>query len=208
MLRLGVAVGTAEGGMGTAVVENPGGPSVAPTVTRADLHQTLVAQARDGSPEALAELYDRYAPTIYNLGMRLMGSGPDAEDVVHDVFVGLPQALKSYEGRGSFEGWLNRVASRVALMKLRRMKVRSEVSLAASSRVPSGDFVPSLLDQVTLRDALNQLPTHLRTTFWLKEVEGYSHAEIAELEDITVTSSKTRLFRAREMLRTLLATSL
>src|SRR5213594_4272154 len=89
----------------------------------------LVEHARDGDPAALGTLYDAFGTGLFRLAYRLTGSREDAEDVVHDVFVGLPEALERYEERGSFGGWLKRVTARVALMKLRSGKRRREVAL-------------------------------------------------------------------------------
>ncbi len=90
---------------------------------------SLIAEARAGSPDALSALYLEHGAALFRLAYRLVGGREDAEDVVHDVFVGLPEALRRYEERGSFPGWLKRVTARVALMKLRSGKRRREVSL-------------------------------------------------------------------------------
>src|SRR2546426_4641742 len=85
--------------------------------------------ARRGDPEALASLYRTHGAVLFRLAYRLVGAREDAEDVVHDVFVGLPEALRRYEERGSFAAWLKRVTARVALMRLRSGKRRREVAL-------------------------------------------------------------------------------
>ena len=88
--------------------------------------------------------------------------------VVHDVFVGMAKALRSYEGRGSFEAWLRQIAARVALMKLRRRKMMSEVDLNESMTSVSGR-ASTVLDQIDLRDALNRLPVQQRVVIVLKD---------------------------------------
>ena len=95
---------------------------------------SLVAEARAGSPDALSALYLEHGAALFRLAYRLVGTREDAEDVVHDVFVGLPEALLRYDERGSFGGWLKRVTARVALMKLRRGKRRREVALDNAAR--------------------------------------------------------------------------
>lgn len=182
-------------------------PSSALTEVR-DL-STLIWQAGDGDITAIGALYDRYAPAILDIGVRLLGSTSDAEDLVHDVFVGLARAVRSYEGRGTFDGWIKRVATREALMKLRRLKLISEVPLmeAVTPTPGNSDATTTLINQLTLWDAIGQIPTIQRTVFVLKEIQGYTHAEIAEMEGITVSGSKIRLYRARESLRALLEES-
>src|SRR5437762_2824611 len=80
----------------------------------------LVASAREGGGDALAELYARYGTGLMALAYRLTGSRADAEDVLHDVFLGLPEALHAYDERGAFESWLKRITARVALTRLKR----------------------------------------------------------------------------------------
>src|SRR2546426_9139750 len=90
---------------------------------------TLIEGVRAGSPDALAALYLEHGAALFRLAYRVVGAREDAEDVVHDVFVGLPEALQRYEERGSLAGWLKRVTARVALMRLRSGKRRREVAL-------------------------------------------------------------------------------
>jgi DNA-directed RNA polymerase specialized sigma24 family protein len=79
----------------------------------------LVHRARLGDSEALGALYDAFGAGLYRLAYRLTGSREDAEDTVHDVFVGLPEALDRYEERGRLGAWLRRVTARVALRPAR-----------------------------------------------------------------------------------------
>ncbi len=117
---------------------------------------------------------------------------------MHDVFVGLPEALGRYEERGSFGGWLKRVTAQVALMRLRSGKRRREVTLdnAAGQAGP-----PAAWDGGRLEAAVSTLPDQLRAVLVLKEIEGYAHAEIAELLGISEGASRVRLARALKRLR-------
>ena len=164
----------------------------------------FVARIRAGDPEALAELYDRYAKDIYRIGLQLIGHAADAEDMVHDVFVGLPSAVRTYEGRGPFKAWLKQVATRAALMKLRLRKRTREVSLR---RAPVLSPEPVLVERLDLQAALDALVPEHRIVFVLREVQGYSHDEIARFLGISVGASKARLYRARRKLRTFLEDS-
>src|SRR5438034_11265091 len=97
---------------------------------------SLIAEARAGSPDALSALYVEHGAALFRLAYRLVGAREDAEDVVHDVFVGLPEARRRYEGRGSFAPWLKRVTARVAPLRLRRSKRRREVALDNAAGQP------------------------------------------------------------------------
>jgi len=159
---------------------------------------SLIAEARAGSPDALAALYLEHGAALFRLAYRLVGTREDVEDVVHDVFVGLPEALRRYEERGSLAGWLRRVTARVALMRLRSGKRRREVTLddAAAQAEPS-----RASERDGLQAAVNTLPDHLRAVLVLKEIEGYAHGEIAELLGISEGASRVRLTRALKRLR-------
>jgi RNA polymerase sigma-70 factor (ECF subfamily) len=161
----------------------------------------LVQRLRAGDPKALEQAYDQHAPTIYRIGYRLLGETADAEDLVHDVFVSLTRAVRTFEGRGSFEHWLKRVAARTALMKLRQQRAHRQGLLRHGWRFARSTGHTAMAEQMDLEHALQQLDAPLRTVFVLKDVEGYSHEEIAELLGITVGATRVRLYRARRRLR-------
>jgi RNA polymerase sigma-70 factor, ECF subfamily len=166
-------------------------------VTRPGLPE-LVQQARGGSSEALASLYSTFGATLHRLAYRLTGRREDAEDVVHDVFVGLPEALGRYEERGSLEAWLKRVTARVALMRLRSRNRRREVGLDAAG--PPAEPKTGAAG-IALQAAVDALPDPLRMVLVLKEIEGYSHAEIGALLGIRAGTSRVRLHAALKRLR-------
>ncbi len=161
----------------------------------------LVAAVRRGEAGALAALYQSHGGAVYRLAYRLTGTREDAEDVVHDVFVGLPEVLRRYEERGALESWLKRVTARVALMRLRQSERRREVNLDA---VAGHRTLESQGEHSGLQEAVDALPDSLRSVLVLKEIEGYSHAEVAALLGISEGASRVRLLRAIRGLRRLL----
>ena len=158
----------------------------------------LIEAVRAGNPEALAALYREHGAALYRLAYRLTGTREDAEDVVHDVFVGLPEALARYEERGKFSSWVKRVTARVALVRLRRRTGRREVSLGIADEKQKPPVDANI---IALETAVNSLPDSLRVVIMLKEVEGYSHGEVAELLGISVAASRVRAARALARLR-------
>jgi len=148
----------------------------------------------------LARVFREHGQLVLDTAYRLTGSLSDAEDVLQDVFLGLPAALQRYEPRDAFVPWLRRVTVRVALMHLRRYRGRREMPLDAvpepSAPPPDGSFA-----QDAIARAIAELPDGLRAVFVLREVEGYSHAEIAALLSIRVGTSQVRHHRAVRMLR-------
>ncbi|HEX8274616.1 MAG TPA: sigma-70 family RNA polymerase sigma factor [Longimicrobiaceae bacterium] len=168
---------------------------------------SVLERAAGGDAAALAELYGRYGEAVHRLAFRLTGSAAGAEDVLQDVFVGLPEALRSYAGRGSLEGWIRRVAARTALMRMRGERRRREVALDPREEPAARSDPGAVVERTAIERALAALPDGLRAVFVLREVEGYSHAEIAGLLGIRPGTSEVRLFRAKKLLRTLLRSS-
>src|SRR5216117_2486296 len=159
----------------------------------------LVEHARDGDPAALGTLYDAFGTGLFRLAYRLTGTREDAEDVVHDVFVGLPEALTRYEERGRLGAWHRRVTARVALTRQRKARRRQEVGLDRAAGVASSAHGTS--EDAALRAALDALPADQRAVVVLKEMEGYTHAEIATTLGISPVTSRVRLLRALRRMR-------
>ena len=161
-----------------------------------DLRRAAIA----GEPEALSLLYHRHAEAVYRMAFRLTESSADAQDVVQDVFVGLPEALRSFRGEGSLQGWLKKLAARSALMRLRSQRDRREVPLAAFGHLlHRGEATP--VDRMSLERAIAALPEEIRVVVVLKEIEGFSHREIADLLGITRAYSEVRHYRGLRALR-------
>jgi RNA polymerase sigma-70 factor (ECF subfamily) len=161
----------------------------------------LVNRARAGDPTALAGLYDLHADTLFRAAFRLTGSRFDAEDAVHDLFVGLPEALRHYDDRGRLGAWLTRVVVRLALMRLRADRRRRVYSLDETPDLIERGDATCDSDINAVQMAVTALPEKLRPVFVLKQVEGYSHEQISSLLGISVGASRVRLARALKTLR-------
>lgn len=160
---------------------------------------TLLDAVKGGSVDALGAVYRRHADEVFTTAYRITGSPDEAEDVMQDVFVGLPRALEAYREQGRFGGWLQRLATRTALMRLRSARRKREAPLAEAARL--SDDVAGPGKRADAAAAVGRLPDSLRLVFVLKEIEGYSHDEIAALLGITAGASAARLSRAWSRLR-------
>lgn len=158
---------------------------------------------RAGDPEALDACYRQHAPELLTLALRLTASRSDAEDVVHDLFVGLPEALAHYEERGKFGAWLARIVVRLVLLRQRAARRNSSTDALDEIAAPELPGSDAWLRQ-RLMEALRTLSPALRHVFVLRAIHGYSHAEIGVLLEITPGTSEVRLHRATRELRTLL----
>ena len=167
--------------------------SLSPALSATDAE--LCVAAADGSRDALAALYDRHAPVVYALALRLLQHSADAEDIVQDVFVGLPRALTAYAEQGTFAAWLKRITARAAIARGHRLQATD--ALVGDVQAPNGD--PGL--RIDLEAAIAALPEMLRTPFVLRAVDGFTHDEIAQLLNISTANAMQRFSRACRQLR-------
>lgn len=167
------------------------------------LERTQIEQAALGSQDALAALFESHSAAVHRVAYRLTMSPDDAEDIVQDVFIGLPEALAAYSGHGDFSAWLRKVVVRTTLMRMRSNRRRTATAVRAEAEKQSA-ISNFMLDRMAIATALAALPDDLRVVFMLSDIEGYSHSEIGKLLGIRVGTSEVRLHRARRKLRALL----
>ncbi len=145
-------------------------------ISRADNLDLLIRAARAGEQAGIAGIYEHFAGDLFRTAIRLTGSAADAEDAVHDVFVGLPEALANYEERGSFAGWLRRVTVRHTMMRARRNRRRREVALDAMPTLTASDSANAAVESTERQRAVDvaicALPAGLREVLVLRHLEG------------------------------------
>jgi RNA polymerase sigma-70 factor, ECF subfamily len=184
------------------------------------------AAARPGKPEHRPELppqeeiFRTYAPRVYSLARRMLGNDADAEDVTQDVFVQVLRHLPTFRGEAAFPTWLFRVAVNAALAYRRKRAIRKAQPLAEPfedlaengehrgpvRRWASGPEQLALDREAQQRidNAIGQLPETYRDVFVLADVEGLGNPAIADLLQLSVAAVKSRLHRARLLMRNLL----
>jgi RNA polymerase sigma-70 factor, ECF subfamily len=176
----------------------------------------LLRRFAEGKREALEELFRRSRSAAYRVAYRLLGNEADALDAVQEGFVKALTHLTGFQRRSSFKTWLLRVVSNAALDLGRQRGRREAVSLeAAEARdadlalllVP--DESSAQLDRVELRRLLDQalqtLSEPQQQTFVLHAEAGLSYREVAEVMDISIGTVMSRLYYARQKLRSYLA---
>ena len=161
----------------------------------------LVARAKTGDLEALETLYRAFETPVYNLARRICRSPEDAEDVLQETFLAVVKSIKAYRGEGHLWGWVRRIATTKALMRLRRDKLRATDELQDEA---TGAPPVSVGARIDLERAFEQLSETSRAVVWLHDVEGFTHEEIAERMGKTVSFSKSQLARAHARLRRML----
>jgi RNA polymerase sigma-70 factor (ECF subfamily) len=164
----------------------------------------LLAALTSGQAEALATIYRRYSGLVYRVALRFTGTEADAEDVLQNVFVALPESVGRLQAAASFEAWLTRMAVRTAMMRLRSGTRRSRVEAETAFVVSPQAGQANDLTRLELEEAVQKLPESLRFVFVLREIEGLPHEEIGALLGISRHASQQRMHRARAQLRLLL----
>lgn len=150
-------------------------------------------------------LYDKYAPILLGICRRYVKVLEDAEDVLIDAFFKIFTNIHQYQGAGSFEGWMKRIAVNESLMLLRKkhnFRLTVEISNIDIS-TPSKAL--NTLQESDVLALLEKLPTGYRTIFNMYVVEGYKHREIAEELGISINTSKSQLILAKKRLRSMLS---
>lgn len=167
----------------------------------------LAARCRAGDLGGYERLYALHGARMRNLARNLLGSAQDAEDAVQETFLKAQRSISGFRGQSSFVTWTYRIlintcydARRSRMRKKEVANDDSEDSPRPEPRAPGSH--PSL--RMALERALAGLTKHQRDVFLLYEVEGFHHAEIAGMLEITETASKNTLFQAKKNLRQVL----
>jgi RNA polymerase sigma-70 factor, ECF subfamily len=177
--------------------------------------EQLLACFAAGRREALEELFRRYRAPAYRVAYRLLGHEADALDAVQDGFIKALTHLDGFRAQSSFKTWLLRVVSNAAL-DLGRQRGRRETIIQPGAAADNDGAGPSVPDQPTRRleradlrrlldDALAMLPEAQRRTFVLHADAGLSYREVAEVLGISIGTVMSRLYYARQKLRSFLA---
>jgi RNA polymerase sigma-70 factor (ECF subfamily) len=175
----------------------------------------LANQARQGDHGAFTELVNRYARKVFRLARHITQNDQDAEDVLQDTFLKAYSRLDQFQGNSKFYTWLMRIGVNEALMRLRRRKGNQTVSLDDDLETGDGSIpreIPSEgsdpeenYGREELRESLDRaidsLSESYRAVFLLRDVEGFSTEETAQMLGLSVSAVKSRLLRARLQLR-------
>ncbi len=184
----------------------------------------LVRRVQAGQAEAYGELVRRYQDRIYNLTFRMCNRHEDAEELAQEVFLKAFEKIHQFRGTSRFYTWLFRIAKNMTISHYRRTRRVKFFSLSgtddnvahaeaaertaelAARRNPGPEAAASRKETVrAVTDALNELDEEFRVVVVLRDIEDMNYGEIAEVLDLPAGTVKSRLHRARNMLREKLA---
>ena len=161
----------------------------------------LIKKSIEGKREAQHYLYDKYAPKMLGVCRQYIKDLQFAEDVMVNGFVKVFKNLENFKHEGSFEGWIRRIMIRESISYLRKKQfVVFDDAIYERSNADSIS-ISSSLDVEHIQMLIDDLPEGYKMVFVLYAIEGYKHAEIAEMLNIAESTSKSQLFKARRMLQ-------
>jgi RNA polymerase sigma-70 factor (ECF subfamily) len=175
---------------------------------------------QQGDRGEFARLVEQYSPMIYRLGSKMLDNPQDVEDMLQETFIKAYRHLGDFDGRSSLSTWLYRIATNEALMAIRRKRPdtisfdepqadetepQEPLQIVDWCCMPEQELM-SAEGRAYLDKAVEGLPTSLRVVFLLRDIEGLSTRETAEVLNLSEMAVKTRLSRARLQLRETLST--
>ncbi len=162
----------------------------------------LIKQALKGRQSAYRELYELHKHNLFVVCLRYAKDRSIAQDYLQEAFINIFRKLEQFdELKGAFEAWAKRVTINVCLADIRKNTLYA-VNITKAEDVESEDV--SVLSNISLQEMLaliQQLPFGYKTVFNMYVIDGYSHKEIAEELDISISTSKSQLMKARKLLQ-------
>ena len=151
--------------------------------------------------QAQGQLYKQYASKLFSLCLKYSKNYAEAEDNLNDAFLTIFNKIEQYNHKGSFEGWLKRIAINTALQRYREEVGVYDIVNEGNIEDVSVNLNDDNVSIDFLLKIIQELPDRYRLVFNLYVLDGYSHVEISELIQISTGTSKSNLARARMILK-------
>ena len=172
--------------------------------------QKLIERASGGDPAAFNQLMAMHEKRMYAVALRMFANREDAQDCLQEAMLRIYRAIGGFKGQSSFSTWVYRITMNTCLDELRRKKNRPSTSLdnlldqgwspSDGDNAPERRAIQSETSK-TLAGAIRELPEDMRSAIVLRDLQGYSYDEIAQMLDVNVGTIKSRISRGREKLR-------
>ncbi|HHW98083.1 MAG TPA: sigma-70 family RNA polymerase sigma factor [Firmicutes bacterium] len=177
----------------------------------------LVEQFLQGNMSAFEELVIRYEQKVFQLAFRLSGNPDDASDLAQEAFLKVYKSLEQWRGKATFSTWLYRIVTNTFLDDMRKRKRRPLVALSLDASIPTEDgevlrefpstdpspeqeYLQRELQQIVLT-ALSELAPDYRVVLALRDIQGHTYEEIAQITQLNIGTVKSRISRARAAMR-------
>lgn len=151
-------------------------------------------------------LYKKYKVPMFRVCLRYANSRAEAEDMLQDGFIKVFSDLHQFRSSGALGGWIRKVIVNIALMQIRKRKhLFSDIEIEnLANEVTTDEDIFGEMNAKALTHLIQKLPTGYRVVFNMYVIEGYSHKEIAEKLEISVSTSKSQLSKSKATLRRML----
>ena len=160
----------------------------------------LIENCKINDTKAQGELYKLFSSKLFSVCLKYSRNYVEAEDNLQDAFLTIFDKIEQYKNKGSFEGWLKRIAVNTVLQRYRNEKVFDIINENLIEDVEL-EVDEDHISITYLLKIIQELPDRYRLVFNLYVLDGYSHKDIAEMLDINVGTSKSNLARARQILK-------
>jgi RNA polymerase sigma factor (sigma-70 family) len=168
-----------------------------------NMHDELIVRCKSGDQHAHFEIYKLYSKAMYNAAWRITGNEDDAQDVLQEAFTSAFGNLEYYRGDASFGSWLKRIVINKALNALHKKKfepIPEDDRWDVAEEEAPGEYADALTVE-RVRQGIQELPDGYRAVLSMYLLEGYDHQEIGEILNISESTSKSQLNRAKSKLR-------
>jgi len=173
-----------------------------------DIHKKLIELCIAGNVKAEYQLYHLYSGAMFNVCMRLINRREEAEDVLQEAFSEIFDKLETFRYESGFGSWAKKIVINKALNHLKRRKpqlILTGETNELSSEDDHPDFNDIEMKVEDVRKAIESLPEGYRVVFSLFMFEGYDHSEIADILNISESTSKTQYMKAKRKIKELLS---
>lgn len=174
------------------------------TKSQSNSTNELVEGCRRNDRQSQQQLYELYCDAMFNTAVRMLGNAAEAEDVLQEAFLAAFRGIEMFEGKSTFGAWLKRIVINKCvdhLKKNRLQLVEMETYDTATEVSDDWDEKEGKVSVQEIHQELKGLPDKCRAVFNLYMLEGYDHEEIGEIMNISKSTSKSQLHRARQLLR-------
>ena len=179
-----------------------------------DLEKLLIKKSQSGDVESFELLISSYDKRAYNIAYRIMGNEEDAKDMAQEALFRVFKSLKDFKGQAAFSTWLYRIVTNVCLDELRRRKNEKYVSMDSTIHTEDELHMELCSDKETpeniyerveqrelIKNAIKEMSEDYRSVIILRDIQGFSYEEISVILDCSLGTVKSRINRARTMLR-------
>jgi len=168
-------------------------------------HKDIIEACKRNDRQAQFELYRLYSKAMFNVALRMVKNGDEANDMLQNSFIDVFKNIHSFRYQASFGAWMKRIVINNCINFLRKKKLDLiELQEGYHDRAEEAEPMPKGISIDAVRRALMDLPDGYRAIFSLYAMEGYDHGEIAEILNISESTSKSQYSRAKMKLRMIL----